>query len=140
MTASISFTDPLPLFYHPASERALYVAHGPVPLVFTMQLKDVTRHALVVQGPVLQPTIHPFGLSTEVSSLAEAPVRRALAESENMSSGVLDGTLVLWTDFCDAIAERLHEGQDLARVLKTTWVLEDAADVDLHEDAPAVVG
>jgi len=139
-THRIPLTDPLPLFYHLASERVVYVAHGPVPLVFTMPLKDVTRHVLIAQGPVLQPTIHPFGLSTGVSSLAEAPVRRALAESVTMSSGILDEALVLWTDFCDAVAEHLYNGQDLARVLNTTWVLEDAADVDLHEDAPVVVG
>ena len=140
MTAQVPLTEPLPLFYHPASERILYVAHGPAPLVFTIQLRDVTRHALITQGPVLQPTIHPFGLCTGASSLAEAPVRRALAESEDMKSGILDETLVLWTDFCDALAERLHEGEDLEHVLGTTWVLEDATDVDLHEDAPAVVG
>lgn len=140
MTASIPLTDPLPLFYHPDSERVLYVAHGPAPLVFTIQLRDVTRHALITQGPVLQQTIHPFGLCTGISSLAEAPVRRALAGSESMESGILDEALVLWTDFCDALAERVHEGEDLEHVLKTTWVLEDAADVDLHDDAAAVVG
>lgn len=140
MTPPILLTDPLPLFYHPASERVLYVAHGPTPLVFTIQLRDVTRHALITQGPVLQPTIHPFGLCTGVSSLAEPPVRRTLAESEGMASGILDETLVLWTDFCDALAERVHEGEDLEHVLKTTWVLEDAADIDLHEDAATVVG
>lgn len=140
MTVSILLTDPLPLFYHPASERVLYVAHGPSPLVFTISLKDVTRHTLITQGPVLQPTIHPFGLCTGVSSLAEDPVRRALAETEIMPSGILDETLSLWTDFADALAERLHEGEDLAEVLKSTWVLEDVADVDMHEDAPAMVG
>jgi hypothetical protein len=140
MTTPTPLTDPLPLFFHAASERVLYVAHGPTPLVFTIQLQDVTRHALITQGPVLQPTIHPFGLSTGVSSLAEAPVRRALAEAEDMQPGILDETLVLFCDFCDAVAERLHEGEDLAHVLRTTWVLEDATDVDLHDDSAAVVG
>ena len=140
MATSISLTHPLPLFYHPASERVFYVAHGPSPLVFTIPLHDVTRHALITQEPVLQPTVHPFGLCTGVSSLAETPVRRALAEAEDMASSVLDEALSLWTDFCDALAERLHEGNDLTDVLETTWVLEDAADVDMHEDTPAVVG
>jgi len=57
-----------------------------------------------------------------------------------MKSGILDGTLTLWIDFCHALAERLHEGEDLEHVLKTTWVLEDAADVDLHEATVAMVG
>ena len=140
MTTPIPLTAPLPLFYHLASERVLYLAHGPAPLVFTIQLRDVTRHELITQQPVLQPTVHPFGLCTGVSSLAEPPVRRALADADDMKSGILDATLMLWIDFCDALAERLHEGEDLEQVLKTTWVLEDAADVDLHEGVAAVVG
>ena len=140
MATSILLTDPLPLFYHPASERVICVAHGPSPLVFTIPLQDVTRHALITQEPVLQSTIHPFGLCTGVSSLAETPVRHALAETEVMERSILDEALSLWTDFCDALAERVHEGMDPAEALKTTWVLEDAADVDMHEDAPAVVG
>lgn len=139
MANSAPLTDPLPLFSHPASARVVYVAHGPSPLVFMLPINDVTRHALITQGPVLQPTTHPFGLSTEVSSLVDATVRRVLGESEVLAPSPLDETLTLWTDFCDALAERLHEGEDLEHVLASTWVLEDSIDIDLHEVAPLVV-
>ena len=120
-------TAPLPFFYHGASERVLYIAHGPSPspLLFSIALKDVVRHELVTRGPVLTDTTHPFGTSTGVSSLVEDPVRRGLADTEIFGEPEsLEDTLELWRDLCDAVAERLQNGEDLEPALKTTWVLK----------------
>ena len=136
MAPTTDFTAPLPFFYHPASERLLYVAHGPSPLIFSIFLKDVVRHELICQGPVMKDANHPFGTSTGVSSLAEDPVRRSLADTEVFDEpGALEETLVLWRDFCDAVAERLHEGEAVEPALTTTWVLVDAQDIDLQDSA-----
>lgn len=60
-----SLTHPLPFFHHAATARVLYIAPGPCPLVFSISLKDIGRHAPVVNpGPVLHKTTHPFGQST----------------------------------------------------------------------------
>ena len=136
MAPTIAFSEPLPFFYHAESERVLYVTHGPSPspLVFSIGLKDVAKHELICRGPVLTNATHPFGKSTEVSSLVGEPVRRGLAEAEIFKDpGFLQGTLELWRDFCDAVAERLPNHEDLEPVLATTWVLENAEDVDLND-------
>jgi len=129
MTSTFDITAPLPFFYHAASERVLYIAHGPSPspLLFSIALKDVVRHELIARGPVLMDTTHPFGTTTGVSSLAENPVRRGLADTEIFGEpGPLEDTLELWRDFCDALAERLQNGEDLEPALKTTWVLKQS--------------
>jgi len=136
MENSASLTDPLPLFYHEESKKILYVAHGPSPLIFSIYFEDVTSHASITEGPVMQPTTHPFGLRTGVSTLTEDAVRRALGQTRVLDPGAFEAILSLWTDFCDTVAESVHEGEDLEHVLKTTWVFVDATDVDLH-DPPA---
>lgn len=136
MAQKVDFTAPLPFFRHAVSERVLYVAHGPSPspLVFSIALKDVLRHLLICRGPVQTDQTHPFGTTTGVSSLVEAPVRRALAETETFDEpGVLEDVLLLWRDFCDAVAERLLTGEDLEPALAKAWVLENAHDVDLND-------
>lgn len=136
MAPTIAFSEPLPFFYHVESDRVLYVTHGPSPspLVFSIGLKDVAKHELICRGPVLTNATHPFGKSTGVSSLVGEPVRRGLAEAEIFKDpGFLQGTLELWRDFCDAVAERLPNHEDLEPVLATTWVLENAEDVDLND-------
>jgi len=136
MENSAPLTDPLPLFFHEASKKVLYVAHGPSPLIFSIYFEDITSHVAITEGPVMQPTTHPFGLCTGVSTLSEDAVRRALGQTRVLEPGIFEAIFSLWTDFCDAVAERVHEGEELGHVFKTTWVFEDAADVDLH-DQPA---
>ena len=139
MPPTIAFSEPLPFFYHPESERVLYVTHGPSPspLVFSIGLKDVARHELICGEPVLTNATHPFGKTTGISSLVEGPVRRGLADAEIFEDpGVLQDTLELWRDFCDAVAERLQNNEDLELTLAMTWVLENAEDVDLNDLAP----
>ena len=142
MAPTIDFTEPLPFFHHGASERVLYVTHGPSPspLVFSITLRDVLRQQLISRGPVLTDATHPFGQSTGVSSLLEAPVRRGLAEAEIFEPGALQDTLELWADFCDAVAERLQNGESLEPALAMTWVLENAQDVDLRDLAANSAG
>ncbi len=132
----VDLTEPLPFFHHEASERVLYVTQGasPSPLVFSIVLKDIVRHELIARSAVLTNATHPFGKTTGVSSLVETPVRRVLAEAEVFDEpGVLLDTLELWRDFCDAVAERLQDGEDVAAALAITWVLENAQDVDLSD-------
>jgi len=132
-----SLTHPLPFFHHAATARVLYIAPGPCPLVFSIALKDIGRHAPVVNhGPVLHKTTHPFGQSTTVTSLAVDAVRSDLAEATPLASGPLDETLSLWANFCDDVADRLNDDEPLAEALDT-WVLGDGHDVDL-DDEPAV--
>lgn len=133
METVFKLQDPLPLFFQKASERVLYVAHGPSPLVFSIAVNDVVRHQWVNQAPVLHEQSHPFGALTGVSSLAEDGTRRGLADTTVLIPGALDATLTLWVDFCDRVAERLHDGEDLQAVLATAWTIEDASDVDLDE-------
>jgi hypothetical protein len=136
MAPRIDFTAPLPFFYHAASERVLYVAHGPSPspLVFSIAIKDVLRHELICRGPVQTYETHPFGTKTGISSLVEELVRRGLAESEAFDDlGALEDILLLWRDFCDAVAERLQTGEDLEPALAKTWVLENSHDIDLND-------
>lgn len=120
MATEIDYTEPRPLFHHVASERVLHVAHG---LVFSIALKEVVRHELIAQRPVLTETTHPFGRVTGVSSLLEVPVRRGLADAEVFGEpGALESALDLWRDFCDALAEHLGSGEALEAALLTTWV------------------
>ena len=39
----------------------------------------------------------------------------------------LESLLALWGDFCDAVAERLNDGDDLSTALTTTWTSEATA-------------
>jgi hypothetical protein len=129
---------PLPFFFHEPSKRVLYVAAGPCPFVFTIAVADLTSHAPVVNhGPVLRSTTHPFGVSTAVASLAEDGTRRGLADTTIMVPGALEETLTLWADFCDAVADRLNDGEELTVVLATTWKIEDGSDINLHDDGAA---
>ena len=143
MASKIDFTAPLPFFYHAASERILYVTHGPSPspLVFSIAIKDVLRHELICRGPVQTDETHPFGTTTGISSLVEVPVRRGLAESETFDDlGALEDILLLWRDFCDAVAERIQAGEDLDAALAKAWVLENSHDIDLDDLAANSAG
>ena len=132
-----SLTHPLPFFHHAATARVLYIAAGPCPLVFSISLKDIGRHAPVVHGPVLHKTTHPFGLSTVVASLAADDVRRDLGVATPLAGGPLDETLSLWANFCDDVADRLNDDEPLAEALDDAWVLRDGHDVDLDDNPEA---
>lgn len=133
MENSTKLNEPLPLFYHKPSGRVLYMAPGRYPLIFAIAVADAVKHEAVNQGPVQQPATHPFGLTTVVASLRDLGTRRGLADTTEMEVGVLENTLTLWCDFCDALAEHLAEGMPVASALANTWRLEDATDVDLHD-------
>ena len=77
-----------------------------------------------------------FGRSTAVASLAASEVRRELAEAGPMQAGILDESLASWASFCDDVADRLSEGEELQAALETTWLLRDANDVDLDDEDP----
>ena len=133
-----ALTHPLPFFHHAATARVLYIAPGPCPLVFSISLKDIGRHAPVVNhGPVLHKTTHPFGQSTIVASLAVDAVRRELCDATSLAAGPLDETLSLWANFCDDVADRLNDGEPLGEALDGTWVLGDGQDVDLDDETAA---
>jgi hypothetical protein len=54
-------------------------------------------------------------------------VRRAFATTEIFEEdSAYTDTLQLWANFCDDVAERLHEGEDLVTVLETTWRLSSS--------------
>ena len=92
-----SLTHPLPFFHHAATARVLYIAVGPCPLVFSISLKDIRKHAPVVtHGPVIHKATHPFGQSTAVASLAADDVRRDLGEATPLASFAMDTTST-WT-------------------------------------------
>ena len=133
-----SLTHPLPFFHHAATARVLYIAAGPCPLVFSIALKDIGRHAPVVShGPVVHKTTHPFGQATTVASLAADAVRRELCDATPLAAGPLDETLSLWANFCDDVADRLNDGDPLGEALDDTWVLGDGQDVDLDDETVA---
>lgn len=135
-----ALTHPLPFFHHTASQRVQYIAAGPSPLVFSISLRDVVGHAPVVDlgttGPEVRQATHPFGHATTVGSLAEDQTRRTLAEAQALESGPLDATLSRWANFCDDVAGRLHDGEDLADALDDTWASGDEREVTL-DDEPA---
>ena len=134
-TDTTPLTHPLPFFRHVARGEVLYIAAGPCPLVFSISLNDVGRHAPVVdKGPVIRKTTHPFGRSTTVRSLAAEEVRRELADAKPLDSSPLDETLSRWANFCDDVADRLSDDETLANALDDTWVLGDAGDVALDDD------
>ena len=138
MAREPKLNDPLPFFYYEPSKRVLYLAAGLCPYVFTITVADLIKHEPVVNhGPVLRDATHPFGLTTAVSSLAEDGTRRGLADTSVMDAGGLEDTLTLWADFCDAVADALNEGKDPTIVLANTWTLEDAAEINLHDDEAA---
>lgn len=138
-TDSATLTHPLPFFHHAATRRVLYIAAGPCPLVFSISLNDVGRHAPVVdKGPVIHKTTHPFGRSTAVGSLAADEVRRELADATPLAPGPLDETLSSWANFCDDVADRLNDDEALADALDDTWVLSPEQDVALEDDEPAL--
>jgi hypothetical protein len=141
-TPSDTLTHPLPFFQHSATKRVLYIAAGPCPLVFSISLKDIGRHAPVVShGPVIHKTTHPFGQATTVASLAADAVRRELCDAKPLAAGPLDETLSLWANFCDDVADRLNDGDPLGEALDDTWVLGDGHDVDLDDEPrPGVRG
>ena len=133
-----ALTHPLPFFHHAATARVLYIAPSPCPLVFSISLNDIGRHAPVVNhGPVLHKTTHPFGQSTIVASLAVDAVRRELCDATPLAAGPLDETLSLWANFCDDVADRLNDGELLGEALDDTWVLGDGQDVDLDDETAA---
>lgn len=134
MKNATRLVDPLPLFFHEPSERVLYVAHGPVPLVFTIAIDDVLKHQWLNNAPVMHEQAHPFGTLTGVASLADDGTRHGLADTTVLVPGAMEATLMLWVDFCDQVAERLHGGEELDVVLATAWTVEDASDVDLDDD------
>lgn len=133
MKTATRLQNPLPLFFHEPSERVLYVAHGPVPLVFTITITEVLKHQWLNKAPVMHEQVHPFGTLTGVASLAEDGTRQGLAATTVLVPGAMEATLMLWVDFCDRVAERLHDGEELDVVLATAWTVEDASDVDLDD-------
>ncbi len=128
MTNTSRIIDPVPLLHHVASGRIFYIAAGPCPLVFSIALADARRHAPVTD----RGTIPPFGQSTTVASLAKADVRRELGEAIVLSPGPLDERLAAWASYCDDVADRLHEGDDLRTALDV-WVVDDGQDVVLDD-------
>ncbi|MBL9105145.1 MAG: hypothetical protein JNL82_29635 [Myxococcales bacterium] len=133
MTDTATLTHPLPFFLHAATGRVFYIAAGPCPLVFSISLQDIGRHAPVA-GHVIHRATHPFGRATTVASLAEETVRRDLGEAQPFESSLLDATLSLWANFCDDVADRLNDGEQLTEALDDTWVLGDAHDVALDDE------
>ncbi len=135
-----ALTHPLPFFHHTTSGRVFYVAAGACPLVFSISLRKVVGHApvvdLVATGPEVRQATHPFGHATTVASLAADEARRALAEALALDAGPLDATLCRWANFCDDVADRLHNGEELADALDDTWASGDERDVAL-DDEPA---
>ena len=121
--ARLKLTNPLPFFYHTPSERLLYLAAGPCPFVFTVTVAAVVSN-------------HPPGHSTAVASLTDDGTRRGLADTTLVTSEtlesicadfgqvvtpmMLESRLSLWADFCDAVAGRLHGGEDLSTALAAT--------------------
>lgn len=154
MNTGQKLTDPMPLLFYPEGERFIYIAPGPAVLVFAIELKSIVRNNLIGRQPVMQPNEHPFGEATCVCTLADKSVRMALAICEVVPEDDphMD-TLTFYCDFCDAAAERIHDGEELQHVLKTTWrlssatspaprtppVVEDAGDVALDDDDDAAV-
>lgn len=144
-----NLTDPMPLLYYPAGEKYIYVAPGPAVLIFAIDAKIIVRNNLISRKPVLVPEAHPFAAGTCVCSLAELPVRKALAMCEVVEKTEHEETLTLWCDFSDDVAERVHEGrEDLQTILDSTWRLssgaapspgaspavEDVGDVELDDE------
>lgn len=153
MSTAHSLTDPMPLLFYPEGERFIYIATGPAVLVFSIELKSIVRNHLIGRQPVMQPGKHPFGEATCVSTLADPCVRKALAACVVVpDDDPHSDTLTLWCDFDDAVADRIHEGEELQHVLETTWRLssstspapgaprlEDAGDVELDDEDSAAV-
>ena len=140
METTPKLNEPLPLFRHKPREQIWYLAGGRFPMIFTIAVADAWRHEAVNQGPVQHLTTHPFGFTTAVASLADEETRRGLAETSVLVMGVLEPTLTLWVDFCNALAERLAAGVPLDAALANTWRFEDSTDVDLYDDEMDSVG
>lgn len=149
MNTAQHLTDPMPPLFDPEGERFIYIAPSPAVLVFSIELKSIVRNHLISRQPVLQPNQHPFGEATRVSTLADMCVRKALAACVVVpDDDPHANTVTFWCDFCDAVADRIHDGEDLQHVLETTWRLssstgasrlEDAGDIELDdEDGVAV--
>ena len=140
-SARDTLTHPLPYFHHVATGRVLYIAigDGRCPLVFSIDLKGVVRHAPVIdREPVIQSTTHPFGRLTTVGSLAEDEVRRELADAKPFEPGALEEVLALWANFCDDVADQLNDGEPLEDALDDTWTVCPVHDVALEDDEPVV--
>lgn len=136
-TTATRLTHPLPFFHHAASGRALYIGAGPCPLVFSISLDDVRRHAPVAdRGAERHPVTHPFGQTTAVASLAADAVRRELGEATILRPSPLDERLASWANFCDDVADRLNEGVALREALDV-WIVGDGQDVILDDDPAA---
>ena len=153
MNTAQHLTEPMPLLFYPEGDRFIYIAPGPAVLVFSIELKSIVRNHLISRQPVMQPNQHPFGEATCVSTLADTCVRKALAACVVVPDDDQHAnTLTLWCDFSDAVADRIHEGEELQHVLETTWWLssstspalgaprlEDAGDVELDDEDSAAV-
>jgi hypothetical protein len=140
-------TDPLPLLYYPEGEKYIYIAPGPAVLVFAIDAKIIVRNNLISQKPVLQHEAHPFAASC-VCTLRDLQVRKALAVCELVERAEYEDTLAFWCDFSDAVAERIHAGEEgLQKILDTTWRLssststasgspavEDVGDIELDDE------
>lgn len=144
----------MPLLFYPEGERFIYIVPGPGVLVFAIEMKSIVRNNLISREPVIQPKQHPFGEATCVCTLADKSVRKALATCEAVpEDDPYTDTLTFWCDFCDAAAERIHDGEELQHVMETTWrlssatspaprtppVMEDAGDVALDDEDGAAV-
>jgi hypothetical protein len=127
MAREVKLTDPLPFLFYPDGERIFYLSPGPAVLLFAIAFKDIVRNNLISEQPVMQPMKHPFASVTSVCSFADDVVRRAFGATEIFEEeNAYTDTLQLWANFCDDVAERLHDGEDLETVLETTWRLSSA--------------
>ena len=127
MAREAKLTDPLPFLFYPDGERIFYLSPGPAVLLFAIAFKDIVRLNLISEQPVMQPTKHPFASVTGVCSFTDDVVRRAFGATEIFEEdSAYTDTLQLWSNFCDDVAERLHDGEDLKTVLETTWRLSSA--------------
>jgi len=127
MAREVKLTDPLPFLFYPDGERIFYLSPGPAVLLFAIEFKDIVRLNLISQQPVMQPAKHPFASVTGVCSFADDVVRRAFGATVIFEEdSAYTDTLQLWSNFCDDVAERLHDGEDLETVLETTWRLSSA--------------
>jgi hypothetical protein len=150
--SSHKLTDPMPLLYYSEGEKYIYIAPGPAVLVFAIDARIIVRNNLISQKPVLQPETHPFAASC-VCTLRDLSVRKALATCELVDETEYEDTLAFWCDFSDAVAERIHAGEeDLPTILDTTWRLssststasgsppiEDVGDVELDDEDDSTV-
>lgn len=68
---------------------------------------------------------------------ADGPAVARCSRSRRTAHVLARQAAVTMANFCDAVADALNEGKDLTIVLANTWTLEDAAEINLHDDEAA---